>query len=417
MICFYLLALNVTAQVKNSTTEVIDYREADGKIILGLIVNGVQADFVLDLAGHMSVLPEYLEKLKIDPESKGSFGNYDTYLYKQVATDGVVKMTSVTLGNSAFGSDMPAFILKDEPYLRELGVAGVVNASLFQHVVFTIDSRRKKITLSSPYRPPYMKLDHRNDIKQGKGAAVACQVILDGQPFQLLLDTWSDGLLVFTSGDYNKINGRAGTTAMTGAGYAALLPTNNTKVSADLQFVKSRMENVTVAENPALSQSVLGRGILECGLLAVDYSKQKIYFQPFDLVEVKDEVQAARIIIEDGKMNPVDKNYFIENIFDYRKDQEFIYRGDKPMVIDFWASWCGPCMRMMPEMEKMAEKYKGEVVFLKVNADKEKELCNVLNIQALPTMYFLPVGEKPIIDIGALPEKYEQIIREKLLKK
>ena len=92
-----------------------------------------------------------------------------------------------------------------------------------------------------------------------------------------------------------------------------------------------------------------------------------------------------------------------------------MFKGDKPVVIDFWATWCGPCMRLIPELEKMAEKYKDQVIFLKVNADKEKELCNKFNISALPTLFFLPVNGKPIVEIGAAPTTYEKII-EQLLK-
>lgn len=94
----------------------------------------------------------------------------------------------------------------------------------------------------------------------------------------------------------------------------------------------------------------------------------------------------------------------------------FTYKGDKPVVIDFWASWCGPCMRLLPVMEQLAEKYKDQVIFLKVNADKEKELCNKFKINALPTLFFLPVNGKPIIEIGAEPAKYEKIIQEQLLQ-
>ena len=54
-----LLPLLTIAQSKNTATEVKDYREVDGKIIIGMVVNGVQADFVLDLAGHNAILPEY----------------------------------------------------------------------------------------------------------------------------------------------------------------------------------------------------------------------------------------------------------------------------------------------------------------------------------------------------------------------
>ena len=74
-------------------------------------------------------------------------------------------------------------------------------------------------------------------------------------------------------------------------------------------------------------------------------------------------------------------------------------------------------MRLIPELEKMAEKYKDQVIFMKVNADKEKELCSMFNVVALPTLFFIPVGGKPIIDVGATPEKYVEIIEKQLLKK
>ena len=67
-------------------------------------------------------------------------------------------------------------------------------------------------------------------------------------------------------------------------------------------------------------------------------------------------------------------------------------------------------------MEELAEKYKGKVMFYKVNADKEKDLCKHFGVQALPTLFFIPVGGKPIIEVGATPEKYVQIIEEQLLK-
>ena len=60
--------------------------------------------------------------------------------------------------------------------------------------------------------------------------------------------------------------------------------------------------------------------------------------------------------------------------------------------------------------------YKGKVMFYKVNADKEKDLCNHFGVQALPTLFFIPAGGKPIIEVGATPEKYVQIIEEQLLK-
>lgn len=405
------------AQSKNTATEVRDYREVDGKIILDLVVNGEVASFVLDLAGHTAILPEYLEKLNIDPNVPGRF-RYEGFLYKHVPITKSVLINSISFGNNVFGNGVSAFVLEDEPYLRKLGVAGVVSGSLFQNVVLTIDGKRKKITTSMPYRPSYMKLDHRADISVLTSSAITFQVTLDGKTYSLLLDTWYDGMIAMKADDYAKLFGNNGGEAFITNGYKETEKTSETKIVGTCDFVKEHLTGVVVTENKNLPRSVLGTEILKRGIISIDYQKQKIYFQPFDLAEVKDDVvEDIATQIVPGKLNPITREYFLEHIYDYRKDKEFVFKGDKPVVIDFWATWCGPCMRLIPELEKMAEKYKDQVLFLKVNADKEKELCTMFNVVALPTLFFIPVGGKPIIDVGAQPEKHEQIIKEQLLKK
>ena len=401
-----LLTLGTWAQVKNTSVEVKDYREVDGKIILEMVVNGVIADFVLDLAGHNAILPEYVEKLKIDPNVPGDF-RYDTFQYKKVSVEKSVKIGSISFGNSVFGNEVAAFVLKDEPYLRKLGVAGVVGSSLFNNVVLTIDSKRKKITMSNPYRPSYMKLDHRSNMDLIPASGIVCPVVLDGVTYSLLLDTWNNGMITLNAGNV-KVS----------EGYASAEIAAKSKVVAACHFVKGDFSDITVAENGSLPRSVIGNEILKQGLLSIDYGKRKVYFQPFDLAEVKDEVIGAdEVKVESGKLNPITREYFLEHVYDYRKSSEFVFKGDKPVVIDFWATWCGPCMRLIPELEKMAEKYKDQVIFLKVNADKEKELCGMFNIVALPTVFFIPVNGKPIVEMGATPEKYVEIIEKQLLKK
>ena len=404
------------AQVKNTATEVRDYREVDGKIILDLIVNGVQAGFVLDLAGHTAILPEYVERFKIDPNTPGNFG-YEGFLYKHVPTSKSVLISTMSFGNNVFGNGVSVFVLEDEPYLRKLGVAGVIGGALFRNVVLTIDRKRKKITTSMPYRPSYMKLDHRADIEVVPGSGVVCSVTLDGKAYPLLFDTWNNGMISMTAEDFAKLGGNSGGDATIMNGYKEAGKASVTKTIGTCNFVKDQLGSVVVSENTDLSRSVLGSGILEKGIVSIDYQKQKIYFQPFDLVEIKDDVvEDIASKVEPGKLNAITREYFLEHIYDYRKDKEFVFKGDKPVVIDFWATWCGPCMRLIPEMEKMAEKYKDQVLFLKVNADKEKELCSMFNVVALPTLFFIPVGGKPIIETGATPEKCEQIIKDKLLK-
>lgn len=401
--------------MKNSTVEVINYRQVDGKIILPFLVNGEEMEFVLDLAGQVALLPEYLEKLKINPEDQNGITGSPSFLYKKVATRGKVKIASISMGNSAFGYDVPAFILEDEPYLRELGVAGTVNASLFRNLVLTLDARRKKITVSSPYRPDYMRLDYRVDIQPEKEMAFRCPVEINGKAYSLLLDTWSDGLVVMNAADFTGFNGAAAGYVETGIGYGKSQSTAPIKDAGSLQIVRTKIEDATVVENTSLPYSVLGTELLNHGLLSLDFERSKLYFQPFDLVVIEDRLEKQETVIQPGKLNPINREYFTEHIYDYRKSKEFIFKGDKPVVIDFWATWCGPCMQMMPEMEKLAEKYAGKVIFLKVDADKEKELCNFLNVQALPTLLFIPIGGEPLFEMAPQTDKIERIIREKLL--
>ena len=129
-------------------------------------------------------------------------------------------------------------------------------------------------------------------------------------------------------------------------------------------------------------------------------------------------MEKEKIDIKPGVLNAINRDYFIESIYDYRNSGKFEFKGSKPVVIDFWASWCGPCMQLLPQMELLASKYKEEVVFLKVNADKEKELCNIFKITALPTLMFIPLdAHQPIVEVGADVAKIEKIIQEQLLKR
>ena len=248
-------------QTKNTSTEVKDYREVDGKIILDLAVNGEMASFVLDLSGHTALLPEFLEKLKIDPEIPGDF-QYNHFLYKEVPISKTVSVNTMAFGNNVFGNAVPAFVLVDEPYLRQLGVAGIVGGALFRNVVLTIDSKRKKITTSVPYRPSYMKLDHRADVKVLPGTAISCTLTIDGIPYALLLDTWSDGMISMTTGDFAKLGGDKGGEVVIVNGYKSAEPTAGTKIAGTCDFVKSRLNRIVIYENAALSRSVLGNGIL-----------------------------------------------------------------------------------------------------------------------------------------------------------
>ena len=74
-------------------------------------------------------------------------------------------------------------------------------------------------------------------------------------------------------------------------------------------------------------------------------------------------------------------------------------------VVDFWASWCGPCKAMEPIFEKMAQKYEYKVDIFKINVDDEPELAQMFGIRSIPTTILFKNGKKVDLFVGALSEQ------------
>lgn len=109
---------------------------------------------------------------------------------------------------------------------------------------------------------------------------------------------------------------------------------------------------------------------------------------------------------------------FKQYVFDYEKNKQWKYQGNKPALIDFYADWCGPCRILSPVIEEVAKEYAGQILVYKVNTDKERQLSMNLGIQSLPTLVFIPIDGQPQATMGALPkESLVKIIDEVLLKK
>ena len=109
---------------------------------------------------------------------------------------------------------------------------------------------------------------------------------------------------------------------------------------------------------------------------------------------------------------------FNERVFDYRTSKEWKYKGDKPCVIDFYTTWCGPCKRLAPIMDELSQTYCDQVVFYKVDTERERELAYVFGISSIPQVLYIPMDGQPMLLKGLYPkEDIVRIIDEFLLDK
>ena len=113
------------------------------------------------------------------------------------------------------------------------------------------------------------------------------------------------------------------------------------------------------------------------------------------------------------------KAEFLAKVANYEQNPtEWKYLGDKPCIIDFYASWCGPCKTIAPILEDLAKEYDGQIYIYKINTEEEQELAGAFGIRSIPTLLFCPMNGAPQMAQGAMPkDSFKQAINEVLLKK
>ncbi|MBM6993323.1 MAG: thioredoxin fold domain-containing protein [Prevotella sp.] len=117
------------------------------------------------------------------------------------------------------------------------------------------------------------------------------------------------------------------------------------------------------------------------------------------------------------KVIHLSKSEFLQRVANYETHpNEWKYLGSKPAIIDFYATWCGPCKAVSPIMDELAEEYQDNLYIYKVDTGQEQELAALFGIRSVPSVLFIPMNGTPQMAVGAMNKSgYEQAIKELLL--
>lgn len=104
---------------------------------------------------------------------------------------------------------------------------------------------------------------------------------------------------------------------------------------------------------------------------------------------------------------------FKSKVYDFEKSKAWLFNGQRPAIIDFYADWCAPCRALAPVLEEVAEAYEGRLDIYKVNTETEPELAALFGVRGIPAILFIPMSGEPAMSSGFMPkESFDRAISD-----
>ena len=120
----------------------------------------------------------------------------------------------------------------------------------------------------------------------------------------------------------------------------------------------------------------------------------------------------------DGGVEYLSKTTFAKKVYDITDKENHKFMGDKPVILDYTATWCPPCKKLSPVYEELAKEYKGRVDFYKIDVDENRELMGIFGVNSMPTLIYISKdGKKYTKSIGfngkeSIVEHIEEILKK-----